>query len=338
MRKFATFLIFTLLLGILSSFLITLRYPGEYPKQLGPVFDDRVRYNHRDYLNEQQPEMVLMGDSTLRASVDFDQLSEVLGIKAYEIALPGSSTALWYLILKNNIITAEHTPDYLVLFTRETLLTTPEYRVEGGIFTSIDEYAASDEPLLLERSYMQQMSAPEQLAARYLPVFGERDEVRASIGYRIAHNVPVQFGCGEMCVDNALDAIFSRDVNKQAILMAQNRSENYLWGVDKLLFERQLHRSYLPEIVRMTRENDMQLILVDMKIWRSPPSTTTALLRRVYTHDLQAYCSENDIYYISFADDPRLPEELFSDGFHLKVEAMPFFTGLLAEELEGIVE
>jgi hypothetical protein len=338
MRKFATFLILVLVFGVLASLLITIRYPGGYPQRLGPQFDERVRYNHFDYMNQEQPEMVLMGDSTLKDSVDFDLLSKELGIKTYGIATPGSTSALWYLTLKNNIITAGHKPDYLVIYTRETLLTTPEYRVDGVYFATIDEYAAEDEPLLLERSYLQQMDPLERLAARYLPVFGERAQVRSSIDYRIDHTLPVRFGCGEVCVDQVLHDVFPGAVDSDAILEAQDQSESDLWTVDRLLFSHQLPRSYLPEIARMTRENGIQLILVEMKTWRSAPSSTAALLRRIYMQNFQAYAEANGITIISFAGDPRLPQEFFPDGFHLKKEAMPFFTGLLAEALSPVLQ
>ncbi len=338
MRKFFVFLLFVLILSILSSYGIMLRYEGEYPKQIGQNFDDNVRINHQEYLDEEQPEMMLLGDSTLKDSVIFEQLGEELGIDVYGVAVPGSTTALWYLILKNNIVTAEHKPDYLVLYTRETMMTTPEFRVDGGYFATIDEYAHSSEPLLLERSYMQQMNPLEQITTRWLPIFGQRDQVRGSINYRIDHTLPVIFQCGEMCVKDALDTIFAGAVDKKAVLAAQNRMENYLREMKRLFFHQQLRRSYLPEIERMTRENDIQLVLVEMKTFRSPPSTTTALLLDGYMRDLRTYCDEKGIVYISFADDPRLTRELFPDGFHLAVEAMPVFTEMLAEELAGVVE
>ena len=337
MRKFGIFLFSTILLGILCSVLITLRYPGEYPKQLGPNFDDNVRYNHQEFLNEQHPEMMMLGDSTLKDSVIFSQLGEALDMEVYGVAVPGSTTALWYLILKNNIITAEHKPDYLVIYTRETIMTTPEFRVDGGYFATIDEYAESDEPLLLERSYLQKMSTLEKAGTRYLPLFGDRDDLRGSINYRIDHTLPVMFDCGEFCVKETLDRVFAGAVDKKAVLGAQNRMENFLWQMKRLFFARQLDRSYLPEIERMTRENDIQLILVEMKTFRSPPSTTTFLLLKGYMRDLHAYCAENDIIYISFSDDPQLTEDLFKDGFHLAEKAMPMFTDMLAEELAGVV-
>lgn len=334
MRKFSTFLIFTMLLSLLSSFLITLRYPGEYPKQLSPNFDDNLRMNHRDYLNEEKPEIMILGDSTLRNSVIFDQLGEALDMDVYGVAVPSSTTALWYLILKNNIITAEHKPAYLVIFTRETIMTTPEYRVgSGNNFTIIDEYAASDEPQLTERSFLQKMSVPERITARYLPVFGERDQVRGSINYRIDHSLPVLNGCGDFCVNKALNNIFLGETDRQAAQEQQTRTESFLWELKRLIFSRQLDRSYLPEIERMTRENDIQLILVEMKTHHSPPSTTTSLLLDRYMRDLRAYCAEKGIVYISFSDDPRLTRDLFPDGFHLAEKTMPMFTDMLAEEL-----
>ncbi|MDX9864806.1 MAG: hypothetical protein RBT34_08380 [Anaerolineaceae bacterium] len=338
MRKFHHFIVFLVILSLLFSCLIRLRYDGEYPLEIGQDFDDNLRINHQEYLDREKPGMVLMGDSTLHDSVNFDQLGAALGIDAYGVAIPGSTTALWYLILKNNIVTAEHKPDYLVLFTRETMITAPEFRVDGGYFATIDEYAAADEPLLLERSYMQQMDPLEQTAARWLPIFGQRDQVRESITYRIDHTVPVLFHCGEACVKNALDAIFAGAADKKAVLAAQNQAENYLRQMEQLFFARQLNRSYLPEMERMTRENDIQLILVEMKTFRSPSSTTTTLLLNGYMRDLRAYCAEKGIVYISFADDPRLTRELFPDGFHLTEEAIPMFTDMLAEKLAGVVE
>lgn len=337
MRKFALFLIFVLILGLVGSYLITLRYGGEYPKQLGQDFDDTVRVNHQEYLDEYQPEMMLMGDSTLKDSVNFDQLGQELDINAYGVAVPGSTSALWYLILKNNIVPAEHKPDVLVLYIRETMITAPEFRVDGGYFATIDEYAHSNEPLLLERSYMQQTNGFEQVITRYVPVFSKRGEVRGSIDYRINHTLPVLLQCGEVCVKDSLDTIFAGAVDKKAVLDAQNQAENYLRQMKQLFFARQLERSYLPEIERMTRENGIQLVLVDMKTFRSPPSTTMTLLLEAYNRDLRAYCAEKGIVYISFADDRRLTRDLFPDGFHLAVEAMPMFTHLLAEELAGVV-
>jgi hypothetical protein len=336
-RKFAQFLIFVVVLGVLVSLAVVVRGQVDYPIRLGPDFDERVRTNYLEDIEQQQPSIVFMGDSTLRESVDFDQLSQELGVPAYGVAVPGSSTALWYLVLKNNILSAVHKPDTLVLFTRKTLLTTPEFRVNGSYFAIIDEYAAQSQPLVRELSYVAQMTAPEQLAARYLPLYGERAMLRENIDDRIDHTLPLLFDCDEVCVKQALDTVFSADVYVETFMVEQDMVESYLWGVDKLIFNRQLQRSYLPEFVRMTKENGIQLILVEVKTWTHPDSTTTALLRTLYQHNLKTYADENDIPMISFADDPRLPLEYFPDGFHLGQEAVPSFTSLLAQELEPLL-
>jgi len=338
-RKFTTFIIFIVLLGLVTTYLVPLRFSSRYPKNPGPEFDRRVRTNFTEDIDKRTPEIIFMGDSTLEVSCDCNQLSEVLGKQTYRIASPGSSTALWYLILKNNIILASHKPAYLVLFFRDTILTTPGFRVDGGeYFDIIDEYAAADEPVLLERSYLSKMSLPEKWMARHLPIFADRDQVRASIDYRINHTLPVLSGCGEVCVSNALNTIYSVELDENAAFLAQNQIETYLWGADKLLFNRQLPRSFLPEIERITRENDIQLILVEMKNLRKAPTIITAWLHKLYMSDLYAYAEDHGIPIISFADDPRLPEEYFADGIHLKREKMSYFTNLLAEALEPVLE
>lgn len=338
MRKFFSFLLFTLIIGIVISLLITQRYEETYPKQVGPEFDAFVRYNHQDYLNENMPDMVLLGDSTLKDSVDFEELSEILEMDVYGVAIPGSTTALWYLILKNNIITADHKPDYLVIFYRETLMTTSDYRVDGNYFATIDEYAFEKEPLLLELSYLQKYTATERWALSWLPLYGERMRFRESIDYRIQNSLPGWTGCRVGCVEQAHIDVFEGAIDDSAIQEFQELSENYLWRIDKLLFARQVKRSFLPEMVRMAHLNDIQLILVEMKTYRSQPSVITAFLLEKYQQDLVTYCEENDIKMISFADDPRLVREWFPDGFHLKDDKKTEFTDMFADELSRIFD
>lgn len=339
MRKFITFIIFVVLLGLVTSYLVPLRFSSRYPKDPGPEFDRRVRTNFTEDIDKKTPEIVIIGDSTLKESTDFNQLSQALGKTTYGIANPGSSTAFWYLALKNNIAPAEHKPEYLVIFFRDTMLTTPEFRVEGKeYFEIIDEYAAADEPLLLELSYLGQMNALEKIMSRYLPIFADRDQIHASIEYRIKHSLPVLFGCGEVCVSRALSTVYWVDLDEEAAFQIQNEQEIYLRRADKLLFNRQLSRSYLPEFERITRENNIQLILVEMKTLKKPPAILIGLLHKRYMNDLHTYAEEHGIPIISFIDDPRLPDEYFPDGFHLGREYIPYFTNLLAEALEPILE
>ena len=142
--------------------------------------------------------------------------------------------------------------------------------------------------------------------------------MRDSIDYRIDQTLPLlTFDCGEVCVAATLYDVFAAKVDAGALNLEQDQTESYLWQMDNLLFQRQLERSYLPEIVRITQENEIQLILVEVKTLVSPGSSTTVFLRNNYFDALHAYAADNDIAIISFSDDPRLPAEYFFDNFHL---------------------
>ena len=154
MRSFLQFVFFFIIIAILGSLAISIRYETAYPKSIGPKLDRRVRTTHSEGISAHQPKIVLMGDSTLKLAVDFEQLASSLSAKTYGIAIPGSSSALWYLIIKNNIAAANFKPDYLVIFFRELMLTTPEYRVDGNYFTTIDEFASPEDEQLIQFSYL----------------------------------------------------------------------------------------------------------------------------------------------------------------------------------------
>ena len=119
-------LLLTLILVIAS---MNLSYNQEtvFPRDAGPTLDNKVRTNYLKYIDENQPQLVLLGDSTLGASLDADALAQQTGKSVYSISIPGSASALWYLILKSNVANAIHKPEYVVIVFRNTILTAPGY-------------------------------------------------------------------------------------------------------------------------------------------------------------------------------------------------------------------
>ena len=126
MRSFLRYiLLFLFLLAALTA-VIPVRYGIPYPSQPGPKFDDAVRSRHILLMNENNVQLVLVGDSALEKGVDPQALSAAIGMPAYAISIPGSTSPFWYVTVKNIILETEVKPKYVVIFFRDTILTVPE--------------------------------------------------------------------------------------------------------------------------------------------------------------------------------------------------------------------
>jgi len=170
MRFFLKFSLVLALLLLLTSILIHRISGIEFPRDPGPILDKQLRNNHMDYIEANQPQIVLLGDSTLVLGVDPNALAEQTGKSVYEIGIPGSASALWYLILKNNIAPSAYQPEYLLVIFRDTILTAPGYRVHGSYFKLLDEYADHREPVLIQKSFVNLMNPLEIAAEKYFPL------------------------------------------------------------------------------------------------------------------------------------------------------------------------
>jgi hypothetical protein len=321
------------LLGILSVYL-PFRYQASYPAPVGPQFDSRVRTTYMDLLNEQQAEVLLFGDSMLEPAVDDREVADRLGKKTMLVSLPGTASTIWYLILKNNIVRAEHKPQVMVLFFRDAMMTVPGYRVTGRYFEQIDEFASPDDTLLIERAYINQMTALERITEAYVPLYSSRWHVRQSLDYYIRYTLGgALLDCNTNCMDNAMEVVFKAgNLDVTFLSEAIASSDEYFYTAERLDFDEQVDISFLPEVIRLARENDIQLILVRMPTlyFMEPGSEPPGL--HDYMQSLAEYLSRQEVAFFDF-DDKTLSEDYFSDSLHLNERGRQVFTKELVESL-----
>jgi len=170
MRFFLKFSLILTIIIIFCSIILPRRYELTFPRDPGPELDNKVRTNYLEYLEENHPQLVLIGDSTLGASINAEELALQTKKTVYNISIPGSASALWYLIMKSNIAESEYKPETIVIVFRDSILTTPGYRVHGSYFELLDEYADHNEPLIMQNSYINFMSPFEIFAEKYFPL------------------------------------------------------------------------------------------------------------------------------------------------------------------------
>lgn len=327
-------LILTIIL-VLTSILIPRSYGLTFPRNPGPVTDRQVRTDHLKYLEERRPQIVVMGDSTLELGLDTEALARQTGRSVYKIAIPGSASALWYLILKNNIAEAAYPPEYVLIVFRDSILTAPGYRVHGSYFALVDEYARRNEPLFIRNSFVNLMNPLEIAAEKYFPLYVARGQIHSRIDASLRYLPPSLFGCDENCVDYSLGEIFAgADLEPKVLVDAVGAAESYLYTPERLDFDSQVGDSYLPEMIRIAQESGIRLVFVRIKVETANAASDPHLAE--YLDSLRAYIDQRGAYLLDFGDDPRLTDDLFRDVIHLNEEGKARFTEMVAEGLKRI--
>lgn len=337
MRQFTAFLIGFLLLAALSLALPA-RYDVPYPKPLGPELAPAPRQSYRLEIEARRAEIVLLGDSMMQLGVDGEALQQALGRTVYRIAVPGSASAAWYLITRHNVVRAEPPPAALIVFFRDTILTAPGYRVHGSYYTDVVyENTAPDDDLFVQYAYIDRMSLPERLAERYLPLYGQRLDLRAALDARLRYTLPaLTLGCAPDCADSALEEVFqANNMEPGRLGDAVAAAESYLYTPENLDFRARVERSFLPEMIRLTRQRGIRLILVRFKTLRFADSQPAAL--QAYMRDLRAYLAERDVPLLDYSADPRVLPEYYFDSLHMTESGRAAFTRILAEDLVSLI-
>jgi len=334
MRLFFRYLILLTVTIAISGVAIPRWLHLEFPRQAGPEFDKRVRKSYITMLDNDKPAIVLLGDSTLMDGVDPDQLSELTEKKTSSFYAPGLASAYWYIILKNSIVVAEHRPQAVVVVFRDTMLTAPGYRVYGAYFERIDEFAKPQEPVLLERAYLNQMNPLEILSEKYFPLYSTGEKLRQKIDSRIRYTVPSWLNCDVDCTDSSMNDVFTAaDLEPGQLRNAVATAESYLYTPAQLDFSGQVEKSFLPEMIRLSRKRGIQLIVVRIKHETTGTNSMETPAAKNYIADLSKYLQDQGVPFLDYGQDPRLTSEYFKDVLHLNPQGRVVFTQILADGL-----
>jgi len=339
MRSFLRYLILLSLLLVTTWVAVPRWFGLEFPRQPGPNFDKQVRKTYIDILDKDKTDIALIGDSTLRLSTDPNLLSELTRKNVVSIDFPGSASAFWYIVIKNNLVVAKHRPEAIVIEFRDTMLTAPGYRVHGTYFVKLAEFAASEEPILLEKAYLDQMGLAAIWAEKYFPLYSAREDIRTEIDSHIRYTLPGWLNCNQFCTDQSMYAVFTAtDLEPGQLRNAIAAAEGYLYTPSQLDFKRQVNKSFLPNIIRLTKEHGIQLIAVRLKTQRVGAGNLETSEVRQYIADLSDYLNEQDVIFLDYGPDQRLGSEYFRDSVHLNEKGKVLFTHILANDLNEILK
>ena len=315
----------------LASALAAGRYQIHFPRPAGPRFDSFVSAQAPSRIQAQRPEVLLLGNSILMTGVDAAGLSANLGVPVYSFGINGSASAVWYAALKNNIIALPgQKPRFVVILFRDSTITLPDYRVDGPYLRQLDEYATPRDALIIQRAFVNQMNPLEKAADSFLPVYAAGPDLRRDLETELRHAAPrILLDCDAACSDKAVQTVLDNaNLNDLQEIESAENAEAILYSPAALDFAARVDQSFLPPIIELCRENNIQLILVRAKTQKYS-EREPALLSR-YVRDLAAYLAQNDVIFVDFSHDSRLQASMFVDNVHFNQRGRIAFTQFLA--------
>jgi hypothetical protein len=178
------------------------------------------------------------------------------------------------------------------------------------------------------------MSPLEKFLEGYVPLYGSRWTVRQSIDYYIRYPLGNSLlGCDRACMDYSMEAVFAEsNLDITFLSEAIGAADDYLYSREALDFQGQVDVSFLPEIIRLCRENGIQLILVRMPIQRFYEADSAPDGLAAYVADMASYSGEHNVPFLDF-DRKTMPIDYFSDTLHLNEQGRAIFSQQLAESL-----
>lgn len=335
MHNFRRFLLLFSLAALVFSTLVVMRGRVPFPGTPGPDFTPGIETLHQDALSTLQPDLVLLGDSIAEENLDLDMIIEQTGLSSYRMTFGGSASALWYLAIKNNIVTASHRPRYLVIVFRDSEMTAPGYRVQGKLFAALDELATPEDRIVIERAYLRTMNPLETLAETYFPLYGFRNFFRGMVDEHMYVLPYLALQCGKRCVDRAVLNVFNFKNNAapDQVKGSLDPEENLLYSPAGLDFESQVDDSFLPDILRLCRENGIQLILVRAKSARFATPAEEPRGLKDYLSKFEAYVEAHGARYLDISADTRVSLEDFIDAYHVQPQAQARYTQMFIDAL-----
>jgi len=303
------------------------------PRRAGIDRDGAVDPDLRERLEQERPELVMLGSSHLNCGFDPDQFTALTGTKTVNFATPGANTAWHFTVLKNCILPARHHPKRLGILFVDTDLAEPGLGTRGWFKQFIDRYATNDEPVLDQLAYYQAVSPLSRVLLRYSSLYQRRDQVRDKFESEVKRAAFLA-RLPQAHIDEFTRRLFADEkladdlATLRQLLAEEERSRER--------FAKSVDRSFLPHLVRLAEQGGMQLFFVRLQVRREIEGNATPEGLDEYMEELRAWLDARGIPLIDTTGRAPLHVEHYAQGNHLTPEGMAVLTAWLANTMEDM--
>lgn len=294
--------------AVLLPALITCGWAGWMVRPLshGGEADHHVRSLVRS-LARRDPQLVVVGNSTIHSDIDLRQLSRWQGGEAsVKLEVPGTRAPTWYLLLRDRVYGAGYQPDWIVVAGPPGALLAARPH-SAAAHSRLLAVATTLDPVLEARLYG--VSLHEQLA-------GQARARQEATARAVVHGIRdlaagllfAPYGSGSVIergaeISSAAYASRIRDAQPArlgAALSAQGLEPASLEG------------SFVPDLVALARSNGAQIVFVALPL-RDPEHNHA---HEAATAELGAWLASESVPFVDLRHIGLSPRE-FSDDIHL---------------------
>lgn len=299
-------------------------------------------------LKSQNPDYIMIGDSMLDTRVDEALISKISGRRFFLYCRGGTSTAAWYLYLKNVIVKSGVKPKAIIFLFRNQYLTWPRFRVDDMYKANLDRLKVGVDPLVTELIYPQPSKWKQPVAWTRNVLFGPN-------GIYFSKTAAAQF---HTKIENlALDLTsLGQKKDDRKVYMGKRFSLASLrpdlateatgetvvsdnsYDARPRIFDPSPNKSFLPHIVSLGRDNGIPLVFFRVKCRPDRDNITPQTEEMVeYIYNLQAWMLEQKCLYFDETKDTSITLPMYQDGDHISIESKPWWTSYFWQRMEPIL-
>ncbi|MGB1242188.1 MAG: hypothetical protein ACPG49_06685 [Chitinophagales bacterium] len=302
--------------------------PKTYPLAIQPM---------KKGINQQKPDLILMGNSQLRQGIIADDFIQLTNVATTRVFFGGSGAAWWYLVMKNVIDKAKHKPKKLALFFRDNLLTGTQNGIKGQYKPVVDMVSLPEEPLLERLTFSEDMSSEAYLMNTYWTTHQKRKNFKLGFERTVKEDIGASLlGLEEQEIDTIIQNVFADENMDQAIFEARFQLD--MKNKASFNFNEDLPNSYLPEIIRLAKKNNIELIFVRVKLKKyTEEGEGESPEMSQYMKELKQYLKTQETPLLDFSKNKKLTAKHFSDHIHLNKEGQKIFTKAFAAKIAPLI-
>lgn len=309
---------------------------GATPSYLPSVEATRVRQPFDDEpiwgLQDMQPGIVVIGDS-MAGRVHPEHLDALMQMRVAPILMNASGSGYWYLAFKNYVVASGITPEWTLIFFRDTNLTDLTFRLLGDYRDQLDSAASDLEPAL-DEVIARRLSGPWHRAHGWIEGVYQSEAARAQLEPALsAWPARVMAGHrGGLRLQSEINDLFTLDRLRPMPL-----SDMSVVSANDADFHANVDTSVLPLLLSLARERGLKLCFV--RTQRRAPGgglrpESPALVQ--YMRDLREYIERGGGALIDDQHDQEIAQLPYDDLDHTARDARLPYTEILARKLKAL--
>ena len=237
------------------------------------------------------------------------------------------------LVLKNFVAEAEPPPGLVALLFRDNFLTLGSVLVGPQAVWQLEAVLDEGDERVTGRVLESSRSPVFVFLGRHWSLVDRRSELRDLFERSLKKTAALVSGYPPESADEAVAKTFDGDEKDLAVL---DRAGGLVMDDRLFDFDRMLHLTFLPDIIRVARSSEIPMVFVRVKrAPRSEPSRRAQVAELdVYMRALRNYLEDQGFPLLDLSVEDRLQQSHYSHGDHMNAEGRAVFTPLLAAALE----